>query len=294
MGMEQIKIWIQAARPKTLTAGIIPILIGTMLASHIVGSISWIPALQTLICSILIQIGINLTNDALDFKKGADNDKRIGFKRVTHLGLLAPKHVLMGGFFCFALALLCGIPLIFNAGWPLLVVLLVSILFGYLYTGGPIPLAYYGLGDIFVFLFFGVVCTVTAYYVQTGFIDFKSFLAGAQIGCLATGMIGINNMRDIECDCIAKKRTLAVLFGKTFARSEISIMTLMPLLLGIYWIQTGYLLAGLLPFILVPKMFQNLKFLWKEDPNPRFNDYFIQSTQIHFLFGLLLIIGLFL
>lgn len=292
--VNQIKIWILAARPKTLTAGIIPIIVGTVLAWGTLGTIDLVVATQALLCSILIQIGINLTNDALDFQKGADNDKRLGFKRVTHSGLLSPRDVLTGGFFCFALAVLCGIPLIFHAGWPLFLVLIVSIAFGYLYTGGPFPLAYYGLGDVFAFIFYGVVCTATGYFVQVGNIGLKPIVAGSQIGFLATAMMAINNLRDIESDSLAGKRTLAVLFGKTFARIEITLLTCAPLITGLHWIQSGYILASLLPFLLCNTMFQNLRAIWMENPSTNYNGYFVRSAQIHLLFGLLLTVGLLL
>ncbi|MBA3722389.1 MAG: 1,4-dihydroxy-2-naphthoate octaprenyltransferase [Parachlamydiaceae bacterium] len=290
-GLQQVKIWIQASRPRTLTASVIPILLGTTLSRFFVESIDWAIAILTLICGVLIQIGINITNDALDFQRGTDNEQRLGFKRVTYLGLLAPKHVLMGGFICFALAFLCGIPLILHGGWPFLVVLLSSIIFGYLYTGGPYPLAYYGLGDFFTLIFFGVICTTAPFYLQTGFIDFQSILAGLQVGCLATALIATNNLRDIENDEDSGKRTLAVFFGKTFARIEITIMTVIPLLLGSLWSNYGYPYAAWLPFFIVPLVIKNLISIWKEEPSRRFNIFFIRCALTHLLFGILLTLG---
>ena len=289
--ISQIKIWLVAARLKTLTAGVIPVLIGVALARAIVGKVDWIAAFLTLACSILIQIGINLINDVMDFKKGADNDLRIGFKRVVQSGLISPKTVLKAGLFCFALALLFGIPLIFQSGWLLLFVLLISISLGYMYTGGPFPLAYYGLGDIFAFIFFGLVITVTAFYVQTGFVDYKSLLAGAQIGCLATVIMAINNFRDIACDAKVNKRTLAVLFGPLFCRLEITIASLAPFMIGLLWGQLGHPLAAALPCLALPFAWANIRAFWSFDPSPLYNQLFIRSTFIHLLFGILLILG---
>ena len=286
-----VHAWFLGIRPKTLTAGSIPILIGTLLAWVVHGKIDWIIAFLTFFCAVLIQIGINLINDVLDFKKGADNELRIGFRRVTQSGLLSPKAVLKAGFFCFAIALLCGIPLTFQGGGPFLFVLLTSIIFGYLYTGGPFPLAYHGLGDIFAFVFFGVLSTLTAYYLQIGSVDFRPLLAGIQIGFLATTIIAINNFRDIACDAKVNKRTLAVLFGSTFARVEITFTSLAPFFLGFLWVKIGYPFAMMLPCLVLPLAFANIKAIWFFDPSPLYNQIFIRSTFIHLFFGILLALG---
>jgi 1,4-dihydroxy-2-naphthoate octaprenyltransferase len=291
-GIHPFQIWMLAIRPKTLTATLIPVLVGTMLAYQAMGSIHWLFFLPTLLCALLVQIGINLTNDALDFYKGADSEKRIGFKRVSSMGLIAPKRVLMGGFFCFALALLGGLPAIFYVGWPPIAVLLSSITLGYLYTGGPFPLAYYGLGDLFTMAFFGVICTATAYYVQTQTIDVSVLIAGIQIGCLATAMIAINNLRDREVDAQAYKRTLAVLLGKRFARIEITLMLSIPFILGFYWVEKERMWAAYLPLLLLPTAYRILKSIWQEEPSVRYNVFFVHCALIHLLFGLLLIGGL--
>lgn len=291
--LEQFKIWCMAARPKTLTTSLIPISMGTILATSSVEQIKWFTAFFTLLSAILIQIGINLINDALDFKKGADNEHRIGFKRVSQLGLLTPQQVLRGGFICFALSLLAGIPLIVEGGWLFLSVLLVCMTFGYLYTGGPMPLAYYGLGEPFVLLFFGWVCTATAYYAQTHRIDYYPFLAGTQMGLLAVAILAINNLRDIKGDAQANKKTLAVLFGKIFAKTEISFCSLVPFFLGLYWLKAGHTFGALLPFLILPIVYRNLKLIWQQDPSPLYNRFFIQSALIHLLFGLLFIAGYF-
>lgn len=287
-GIEGVKVWIMAARPRTLTASVIPILAGTVLAT---GQINWFIACMTMLSAVLIQIGINLINDALDFQRGADNEHRIGFKRVTQQGLLTPQQVLRGGFLCFVLSLVVGIPLIMQGGWVVLFVLLTCIILGYFYTGGPFPLAYHGLGEPFVLVFFGWVCTATAYFMQTGTVDYKPLLAGTQIGLLAVAMIAMNNLRDIKGDAQVNKRTLAVLFGVTFARLEISVTALLPFLLGLFWFLLGRDLAALLPFLALPAVYRNLRSIWQYDPSPIYNRFFVQSALIHLLFGLLLIVG---
>ncbi len=247
--LEMLTPWILAARPKTLTASLAPVLVGTLLAKNDVDSLNWVLAAFALISAILIQIGINLINDALDFKKGADTKDRLGPIRVTQAGLLSFKHVLMGGFFCFALALLCGIPLILQGGWPVFIVLLICVINGYLYTGGPSPLAYSGLGDICVFIFFGLVLTCTVFYLQTGILDGQAWLAGTQMGLLGTVLIAINNLRDHMGDAKAQKKTLAVRFGPTFARLEITFLSFAPFFLGLLWIGYEAKWVAILPLL---------------------------------------------
>jgi 1,4-dihydroxy-2-naphthoate octaprenyltransferase len=289
--MGRLKIWMLAARPKTLTAGVIPVTIGIVLAGKATGEWNWFIAALTLSCSVLIQIGINLINDGLDFKKGADNNLRIGFIRVTQSGLISLQSILRGGWLCFALATLIGIPLMLHGGWPLSLMLSASIIFGYLYTGGPFPLAYHGLGDIFAFAFFGIFTTTIAYYLQTGTVDYAPVLAGTQIGLLATAMIGINNFRDIKSDAHVKKRTLAVIWGATFARIEITVVSFTPFVLGLLWGKLGNPYAAIYPCLMLPITFANIKAIWIFDPSPLYNQLFARSAFIHAMFGALLALG---
>lgn len=285
------KIWIMAARPKTLTISCVPILVGTLLSAVHVAHINWFLAFCAILSAISIQMGINITNDALDFKKGADTEERLGPQRVTQTGLLTYHQVLSGGLLCFAFGLLCGIPLIMASGWPLMAALLASVILGYFYTGGPMPLAYFGLGEIFVLIFFGYVITCAAYYVQTGLIDPMCLVAATQVGLLAVVPIVINNTRDMASDRKANKRTLSVRFGIAFSRWEIALLSAGAYLIGIYWIFQGYPKMTLLPFLAFPFIFQNIRSVWENDPSPDYNQYLARSAQCQLIFCVLLIAG---
>src|SRR5438874_3584072 len=192
-----LKSWLLAARPKTLAAGIVPVLIGTALAPRPirVGIFA-----ATLGGSVLIQVGTNLVNDALDFRKGADTAERLGPLRVTQAGLLGADAVLRGAYVCFALAALCGIPLIVRAGWPMIAIGVGSIIAAYVYTGGPYPLAYNGLGELFVLVFFGLVAVGGTYYAQALRWPAEAVMAGFAAGSLAIVLLAINNLRDLPND----------------------------------------------------------------------------------------------
>lgn len=286
-----VKPWLLAARPKTLPISFIPIMVGTVLAQGVAGRVDWSVALMALLFSICIQIGTNLVNDALDFKKGSDTAARLGPKRITQSGLLSMKQVLQGGFFCFALAFLFGIPLILKGGIPLLAIIILSVICGYIYTGGPWPLAYHGMGEIFVFIFYGLVSTSTVYYLQTGFIDSHSLVAGTQLGLLACVPIAINNLRDIDSDTVAHKKTMAVRFGKTFARIEIAFFILVPYLMGFYWESQGYFLMTFLPLLTLSMAFRNMKSIYMTEPCPQYNSFLGISVLNMLLFGVFLVTG---
>ncbi|HEY8131651.1 MAG TPA: 1,4-dihydroxy-2-naphthoate polyprenyltransferase [Thermoanaerobaculia bacterium] len=216
--------WILAARPKTLSASVVPVLVGTAFAHDI----HWLLFSSALFGAIFIQIGTNLVNDALDFKRGADTGERLGPLRVTQAGLLSANVVLRGAYVCFFLAALCGIPLIVRGGWPLAIIGITSILAAYAYTGGPYPLAYHGLGELFVLIFFGIIAVGGSYYVQRLQIGTVVLIAGFAVGCLAVALLAINNLRDIASDRASNKKTLAVRFGEAFGRAEILFCVLVP------------------------------------------------------------------
>jgi len=220
-----MKHWLLAARPKTLSASIVPVLIGTSLAPH---PPRWGIFASALAGALFIQIGTNLVNDALDFRKGADTHERVGPLRVTQAGLVSAERVMLGAYVCFVLAALCGVPLILRAGWPLLAIGVTSIAAAYAYTGGPYPLAYNGLGELFVMIFFGVIAVGGSYYVQTLTIDGPVIAAGIAAGSLATVLLVINNLRDVPGDARTGKRTMAVRFGERFARAEVVFFVLLP------------------------------------------------------------------
>lgn len=219
-----IRAWVLAARPKTLSAAIVPVLMGTALAPRV----HWPMFFYALAGAVLIQIATNFFNDALDFKKGADTSERLGPVRVTQAGLIGPSTVMRGAVVCLIGAALCGIPIMLRGGWPMLVVGLLSMAMAYAYTGGPYPLAYHGLGELFVILFFGLIAVGGTYYLHTLQLTREAMLAGLSAGSLATVLIVINNLRDVESDRKSAKKTLAVRFGERFARGEVAVFALLP------------------------------------------------------------------
>ena len=220
-----ISAWWTAFRPNTLIVSIAPVLIGISLSVRDNNFSSYFVAILTLLAAILIQVGTNLINDLYDYIKGADNKQRIGPIRATQSGLLSKNSIQKGAFFCFTLALFIGIYLVYIGGIPILVIGLLSLISGYCYTAGPYPLAYNGLGDIFVFIFFGLIAVPGTYYLQTNILfDINSILIGSSIGFLAVAVLCVNNIRDIESDSKVGKKTLAVRFGVTIITIVYDIM----------------------------------------------------------------------
>ena len=288
------KVWLLAIRPRTLSISLVPIIIATVMASSQVQSLNWPLICLCLFCSLCVQIGTNLVNDASDFKKGADEHRHFGSLRVTQAGLLSYNAVQMVGCICFILAGIFGIPLIYAGGWPLFLVLLFSIACGYFYTAGPFPLAYLGCSDIFILIFFGWVSACSVFYLQTGDVSLMIVIASTQIGCLAIVPHAINNLRDYASDALVNKKTLAVRFGKSFVKKEIVFFSIFPFLLGLFWIFNGNLWIGLLPIVSLPFILLNLKAIWYEEPSQRYNQYLATSAMCQFLFGCLLALGILL
>ena len=216
--MSPLKLWLVAARPRTLPAAVAPVLVGTSLAIG-EGTFRVLAFVCALLGSIFIQIGTNLSNDYSDARRGADTEDRLGPVRVTAGGLMPPRQVLIGTYVAFGLAVAAGAYLIAIAGWELLLVGAASILAGVLYTGGPRPYGYEGLGEVFVFLFFGVVAVVGSYFVQTEDLRWEAFALSVPVGLLAAGILVVNNIRDADTDRRAGKRTLAVRLGRERARA---------------------------------------------------------------------------
>ena len=215
----KIKVWTLASRPKTLPAAASPVIVGSAVAYY-AGSFRVGPAFAALLAALLLQIGANLANDVFDFHKGADAGERLGPTRVTQSGMLPPKQVEMGMWFTFGLAALLGIYLAWVAGWPVILIGLASILAAVAYTGGPFPFGYYGLGDLFVFIFFGPVAVCGTYFVQAGSLDWFALWSSLPMGFLITAILVVNNLRDINSDRTASKMTLAVRLGAHGARLE--------------------------------------------------------------------------
>jgi 1,4-dihydroxy-2-naphthoate polyprenyltransferase len=212
-----LRIWAMAARPRTLPAAIAPVLVGTALAGS-EGEFRPLAFSAALVGSIFIQIGTNLSNDYSDARRGADTEERLGPVRVTAGGLVPPRKVLVATWLAFAIAVAAGAYLIALVGWELLAVGAASILAGVLYTGGPRPYGYEGLGELFVFGFFGVVAVTGSYYVQTEDLTWLALGLSVPVGLLAAAILVVNNIRDVDTDRRAGKRTLAVRLGRDRAR----------------------------------------------------------------------------
>lgn len=214
-----MKAWLLAARPATLPASLAPVLVGT---AHAVrdGAPHWGAAAAALAGAVLIQIGTNLVNDVEDFERGADDAHRLGPPRAVERGLLTPAQVRRGAVFCFAAAAAIGLYLVYLGGWPILLLGVAAIAAGIAYTAGPLPLAYLGAGDLFVFAFFGLAAVCGTYYVQAGGVTLAVVISGAAMGALATAILAVNNTRDVDNDRRAGKRTLAVRCGAAATRAE--------------------------------------------------------------------------
>lgn len=221
----RLRIWVMAARPRTLAAAAAPVLIGTGLAAFHATHRS-LPALAALIGALLIQIATNLANDYYDFVRGTDTAERVGPVRMTQAGLLAPANVRRGMLAALAAALVVGIYLVWIGGWPILVVGVLSLACAVGYTGGPFPLAHHGLGDAFVFVFFGPVAVAGTYWVQGHALAPDALLAGAGVGALSTAILVVNNLRDLATDARVGKRTLAVRIGRKATAAEYTLLVL--------------------------------------------------------------------
>ena len=285
-----IQIWLLAARPKTLPAAAVPVIVGTAIAFS-EGFFAPLPALAALLGAILIQIGTNFANDVFDYQKGADTNARLGPLRVTQAGLLTPRQVMSGMIIAFALATLVGLYLVFVGGWPIVLIGLFSIASGIAYTGGPYPLGYHGLGDIFVFIFFGLVAVCGTYYVQALSLSLAAIWAALPIGLLATAILVVNNLRDIETDRQAGKRTLAVRFGERGARLEYNLLLalsyLVPMLM---WFSGSGNFGVLLALLSIPLAIPLLR-LVNTEKGRILNQGLARTARLELIYGGLFAVG---
>jgi 1,4-dihydroxy-2-naphthoate octaprenyltransferase len=219
------RAWWMASRPATLSAAFVPVAVGTACA-HVSGGARWDTALAALLGAFAIQIGTNFANDVFDAEKGADTEARLGPTRAVQAGLITARSMRAGMIAAFALATACGAFLVRHAGWPVVAIGVASILSGIAYTGGPYPLGYHGLGDLFVMVFFGFVAVCGTVLVQTGDVPAIAWLASVPVGALATAILVVNNLRDRHTDVVAGKRTLAVRLGRSGAEVEYGLAVL--------------------------------------------------------------------
>jgi len=250
--INKFKSWVLASRPKTLPAAISPIIIGSSIAYHD-NKFNFIAAFIALICSLLIQIGTNFVNDLFDHLNGSDGKERVGPTRALSSGLVSIPEMKFAIFITFGVTFVLGLYLVNLAGWPILIVGVLSITSGYAYTAGPYPLAYNGLGDIFVFVFFGVVATVGTYYVQTLQLTELIFIAAVPVGLLITNILIVNNYRDVDEDRLSNKQTLAVKFGKSFSLIQYLIQLLIAYAVPVFiYFNYEFSWVILLPIVTLP------------------------------------------
>ena len=292
--MKAVRIWVLAARVRTLPAAVAPVLVGTSLAIRDGEFDGWAFAFA-LLGAVFIQVGTNLSNDYSDARRGADTEDRLGPVRVTAGGLVPPRQVLIATYVSFGLAVLCGIYLVAVAGPVLLAIGALSIVAGVLYTGGPRPYGYAGLGELFVFLFFGLVAVNGSYYVQLERLDWLPFGLSVAVGCLATAILVVNNVRDIETDRRAGKRTLAVRLGRNGARRfYLSLLALAYVALLVTLAANGGPWWATLGFISLPLAIRPVRAVMTRTDGPSLNGALAGTGALLGVFSLLVSGGLLL
>jgi 1,4-dihydroxy-2-naphthoate octaprenyltransferase len=293
-GPNGLRIWLMAARPRTLPAGLSPVLVGTALADNH-GQFHLLRFLAALIGALLIQVGANLSNDYSDAHRGTDTEDRLGPVRVTAGGLVPPRQVLIATYVTFGLAVLIGIYLVVVAGWQLLLIGVASILAGVLYTGGPRPYGYEGLGEVFVFLFFGIVAVAGSYFVQTKHVDWQSVALAVPVGLLPTAILVVNNTRDIDTDRRAEKKTLAVRMGRDNSRRFYAALLIGAYVLLIVLIIVAGLSAWLLLALATLPLAQRLiRTIAAHSDGPTLNGLLAGTGQLQLAYCVLISAGLLL
>jgi 1,4-dihydroxy-2-naphthoate polyprenyltransferase len=285
-----VRIWVMAARLRTLPAAVAPVLVGTALAGtedrFRVGAF-----IAALLGAIFIQVGTNLSNDYSDARRGADTEDRLGPVRVTAGGLVPPRQVLMATYITFGLAVVCGAYLVYVAGPLLLAIGAASILAGVLYTGGPRPYGYEGLGEVFVFLFFGIVAVAGSYFVQQERLEWEAFALAVPVGLLAAAILVVNNVRDIDTDRRAGKRTLAVRLGRPRNRTLFSAMLLVA---DVALIPVAFALSAwvLLPVLTLPLAARLARTVRAHVDGPTLNAALARTGMLQLAFCVLLSVGI--
>jgi 1,4-dihydroxy-2-naphthoate octaprenyltransferase len=289
-----VRIWLMAARPKTLPVGLAPVLVGTALAAQ-ADVFEPLRFAAALLGALFIQVGANLSNDYSDARRGADTEDRLGPVRVTAGGLVPPRQVLVATYVTFALAVLCGVYLIAVAGWELLLVGAASIVAGVLYTGGPRPYGYEGLGELFVFLFFGIVAVAGSYFVQTETLVWEAFALAVPVGLLAAAVLVVNNVRDVDTDRRAGKRTLAVRLGRERTRVLFAVMVYGSYLLApVTWIFGPLSPWLLLPLLSLPLAAPIVRTVRSRTDGPSLNEALAGTGRLELVFCVLLCAGILL
>jgi 1,4-dihydroxy-2-naphthoate octaprenyltransferase len=287
-----LKAWILATRPKTLPAAVAPVIVGAALAIADHQFAPW-PVAGALLAALLLQIGVNLANDYFDSVKGIDSGERLGPIRVTQSGLIPPGRVKTAMQMIFLSAMIIGAFLAYIGGWPIIIIGITCVLAALAYSGGPYPLASHGLGDVFVFIFFGWVAVCGTYYLQTLSVTPLAFLSGTQVGLLITAILVVNNLRDIITDSRSGKITLAVKIGAQGSKREYVLLTSAAyLLLPLIWLGGWHTPWILLPLFSLPMAVYLQRKVWKNTLEPQLNQLLAETAGLSLLFSVLLAIGL--
>jgi 1,4-dihydroxy-2-naphthoate polyprenyltransferase len=289
-----VRIWLMAARVRTLPASIAPVLVGTALAGyyHVFHPLRFVAAL---IGAVFIQVGTNLSNDYSDARRGADTEDRLGPVRVTAGGLVPPGQVLVATYLSFGIAVAAGAYLVVVAGWQLLLVGAASILAGVLYTGGPRPYGYEGLGEVFVFLFFGIVAVAGSFFVQVKHLNWEAFALAVPVGLVAAAILVVNNFRDLDPDRRAGKRTLAVRLGRARTREMFAVIVYLAYVLTpVTWL-FGPMRAWLfLPWLTLPLAAAIVRTVRNRTDGASLNEALARTGMLQLAFCMLLSAGLLL
>jgi len=283
--------WGLAIRPRTLPAAAAGVVVGSALAWRD-GFFRVDAALVCLFAALLLQIGSNLANDVFDFERGTDTPERLGPTRVTQAGLLSPSQVKIGMAVVFALAALLGLYLTWLGGWPIILIGIAAIISAIAYTGGPFPLGYYGLGDVFVFIFFGLAAVTGTYYVQAGSVSAAAWWMSVPVGLIVTAILVVNNLRDLENDRKAGKHTLAVKLGARGARIEYVLCLVSAYLIVPVLVLTNIIpVFSMLTWLSIPLAWKTLRAVFTQDGRP-LNAALAGTGQIAFVFSVLFLVGM--
>lgn len=287
--MHKTTAWLLACRPKTLSVSLSPVLVGTAVAWHDAHIVLWLPLLAAALGAAFIQIGTNLFNDVGDFLRGTDTPGRLGPKRAAAEGWLSVRAIQSGAWLAFTLAFVCGIYLAWHGGWPIVAIGLASLAAGWAYTGGPKPIAYGPLGEVFVFIFFGLVAVGGSYYLQTLTLSPTALLAATLVGIHAAAVITVNNYRDHDGDRANNKNTLAVRLGRPAMRNFYAVEMLAPYALLPTLADLGW--SATFPLLSLPLAIRLIVRFHREPPGPVFNGILAATAGLQLIFAILLLLS---
>jgi len=291
MTQNNFSAWILASRPKTLPAAISPVLMGTTMA-FADGGVHWLSAFLALFGALMIQIGTNLANDYFDHKHGKDTQERLGPMRVTQAGLVSDHAMKLAISIVFTAAFVAGIYLVYRAGWPIVIIGLLSLLFGVIYTAGPFPLAYLGIADLFAFLFFGPIALAGTYYAQTLDMNWVVLVAGIAPGCFSIALLTVNNLRDVDEDRGTNKKTLIVRLGKSYGRSQYLVSMILAALIPIVlWQMTSSHSGVLITLLALIFSIPAIRGMFGGAQGRGLNQTLAQTGKTQLIYTLLFIIG---